>query len=122
MLAGLEHLDERYLKAVEYPVKSLTGRNPKMVIVGDIVSDNEEALDRLTQQVADICCSREGEAFIAKTPEKRKQFWNERARTAAISRHTNAFKLNEDVVIPMKRLGEYTNACEFFNIQTKDPQ
>ena len=117
MLAGLEHLDERYLKAVEYPVKSLTGRNPKMVIVGDIVSDNEEALDRLTQQVADICRSREGEAFIAKTPEKRKQFWNERARTAAISRHTNAFKLNEDVVIPMKRLGEYTNACEFFNIQ-----
>ena len=117
MLAGLEHLDERYLKAVEYPVKSLRGAYPKMVLVGDIVSDDEAALDKYTQKVADICLTREGEAFIAKTPEKRKQFWNERARTAAISRHTNAFKLNEDVVIPMKRLGEYTNACEFFNIE-----
>lgn len=117
MLAGLEHLDERYLKAVEYPVKSRRGAYPKMVLVGDIVADDEAALDKYTLQVAEICSSREGEAFIAKTPEKRKQFWNERARTAAISRHTNAFKLNEDVVIPMKRLGDYTNACEFFNIE-----
>ncbi len=117
MLAGLEHLDERYLRAVEYPVKSDRGGNPKMVLVGDIVADDEEALDRLTEKVAEICRSREGEAFIARTPEKRRQFWNERARTAAISRHTNAFKLNEDVVIPMKRLGEYTNACEYFNIR-----
>ncbi|MCI6530266.1 MAG: DUF3683 domain-containing protein [Mesosutterella sp.] len=117
MLAGLEHLDERYLKAVEYPVKSRCGGYPKMVLVGDIVADNEEALDKYALKISEICSQRQGEAFIAKTPEKRKQFWNERARTAAISRHTNAFKLNEDVVIPLKKLGEYTNTCEFFNIE-----
>ena len=31
----------------------------------------------------------------------------DRARTAAIARHTNAFKINEDVVIPLERLGDY---------------
>ncbi len=38
-------------------------------------------------------------------PEARKKFWLDRARTAAISKHTNAFKINEDVVIPLNRMG-----------------
>ena len=41
MLAGLEHLDDRYLKAVHYPVKSKRGDYPKMVIVGDIVGSDD---------------------------------------------------------------------------------
>ncbi|MGB7738581.1 MAG: DUF3683 domain-containing protein, partial [Steroidobacteraceae bacterium] len=36
-LAGLEHLDERYLKAVGYTTKSKRGALPKMVLIGDIV-------------------------------------------------------------------------------------
>src|SRR5690606_4041014 len=39
------------------------------------------------------------------------------ARTAAIARHTNAFKINEDVVIPLNRMGEYTDAIERINIE-----
>ncbi len=38
-------------------------------------------------------------------------------RTAAIAKHTNAFKINEDVVIPLERLGEYTDAIERINIE-----
>ncbi len=49
--------------------------------------------------------------------ESRKRFWLDRARTAAISKHTNAFKINEDVVIPLERLGEYTDAIERINIE-----
>ena len=44
--------------------------------------------------------------------EARKKFWLDRARTAAIARHTNAFKINEDVVIPLERLGDYTDGIE----------
>ena len=36
-----------------------------------------------------------------RSAEARKQFWLDRARTAAIAKHTNAFKINEDVVIPL---------------------
>src|SRR5690606_25229200 len=34
-----------------------------------------------------------------------------------ISKHTNAFKINEDVVIPLDRLGEYTDFIERLNIE-----
>ncbi|MBS0441343.1 MAG: FAD-binding oxidoreductase, partial [Proteobacteria bacterium] len=37
--------------------------------------------------------------------------------TAAISRHTNAFKINEDVVIPLPRMAEYTDGIERINIE-----
>ena len=117
MLAGLEHLDDRYLHAVNYPVKSRRGEYPKMVLVGDIVGDDEAALDEITQRVVAICTERNGEGFIAKTESERFKFWHERSRTAAISAHTNAFKLNEDVVIPLDRIGEYTLTCERFNIE-----
>ena len=116
LLAGLEHLDDRYLRAVNYPVKSQRNEYPKMVLVGDIVGESEEALDEITEQVVQICRSKNGEGFVARTKEERFQFWHERSKTAAISAHTNAFKLNEDVVIPLERIGEYTVGCERFNI------
>jgi FAD/FMN-containing dehydrogenase len=40
MLAGLEHLDDRYLKAVGYATKSKRGGLPKMVLLGDIAGDD----------------------------------------------------------------------------------
>ncbi|MDK0566394.1 hypothetical protein P6O77_15570, partial [Clostridium perfringens] len=61
--------------------------------------------------------ARTGEGFIAVSAEARKKFWLDRSKTAAISKHTNAFKLNEDVVIPLPRMGEYTDAIERINIE-----
>jgi ferredoxin len=51
------------------------------------------------------------------TPRQRKKFWLDRSRTAAISRHTNAFKVNEDVVIPLPRMGDYCDGIERINIE-----
>jgi Fe-S oxidoreductase len=67
--------------------------------------------------VVRIANARGGEGFIAVTDEARKRFWLDRARTAAIAKHTNAFKINEDVVIPLDRLGDYTDAIERINIE-----
>jgi FAD/FMN-containing dehydrogenase/Fe-S oxidoreductase len=116
-LAGLEHLDERYLKAVGYSTKSKRGALPKMVLLGDIVGEDESAVARCASDVVRIANARAGEGFTAVGPEARKAFWRDRARTAAIARHTNAFKINEDVVIPLERLGEYTDAIERINIE-----
>ena len=117
MLAGLEHMDDRYLHAVGYPPKTQRDEFPKMVLVGDIVADDEAALDKICKEVVALCEAHNGEGHIASTPEKRFQYWHERSRTAAISAHTNAFKLNEDVVIPLDKIGEYTIICERFNIE-----
>ena len=116
-LAGLEHLDDRYLKAVGYATKSKRGTLPKMVLVGDIVGDDEHEVARTTSEVVRIANARGGEGFIAVSADARKKFWLDRKRTAAIARHTNAFKINEDVVIPLERMGEYTDGIERINIE-----
>ncbi len=116
-LAGLEHLDERYLRAVGYATKSKRGILPKMALFGDIVGDDENAVAQAASEVVRMANTRVGEGFIAVSPEARKKFWLDRARTAAIAKHTNAFKINEDVVIPLSRMGEYTDGIERINIE-----
>jgi hypothetical protein len=121
LLAGLEHLDDRYLKAVGYATKSKRAVGgsglPKMVLVGDIVGDSEDAVARATSEVVRIANSRAGEGFVAVSADARKKFWLDRKRTAAIAKHTNAFKINEDVVIPLNRMGEYTEGIERINVE-----
>ncbi len=116
-LAGLEHLDERYLRAVGYATKSKRGVLPKMALFGDIVGDDENAVAQAASEVVRIANTHVGEGFVAVSPEARKKFWLDRARTAAIAKHTNAFKINEDVVIPLNRMGEYTDGIERINIE-----
>jgi len=125
VLAGLEHLDDRYLKAVGYATKSKKGVQaagssstvPKMVLFGDIAGDDADAVARVTSEVVRMANTRHGEGFVAISPEARKKFWLDRKRTAAISKHTNAFKINEDVVIPLPRMAEYTDGIERINIE-----
>jgi FAD/FMN-containing dehydrogenase/Fe-S oxidoreductase len=117
ILAGLEHLDERYLRAVGYATKSKRGGLPKMVLIGDIVGDDDAVIAAACSEVVRMANGRHGEGFVAVSADARKKFWLDRARTAAIARHTNAFKINEDVVIPLDRMGEYTDAIERINVE-----
>ena len=116
-LAGLEHLDWRYVRAVGYATKAKSKGRPKMVLIADIVSDDENAVAAAASHVVRVANARVGEGFIAVTPDARKKFWLDRSRTAAISKHTNAFKINEDVVIPLPRLGDYSDGIERINIE-----
>jgi len=117
MLAGLEHLDERYLKAVGYASKAKHLGRPKMVLIGDIVGDDENKVAHAVSEIVRLCNARGAEGFVAASPESRKTFWLDRSRTAAIAKHTNAFKINEDVVIPLARMGDYCDGIERINIE-----
>ncbi len=117
VLAGLEHLDERYVKAVGYATKAKSRGRPRMVLLGDIVGEDEDAVAEAASEVVRIANARDGEGFVAAGAEARKRFWADRARTAAIAKHTNAFKVNEDVVIPLERLGDYSEGIERINIE-----
>ena len=116
LLAGLEHLDERYVKAVKYTPKAARGSFPKMVLIADIVGDDEEQVAKAASHVVQLANARNGEGFVAVSAEARKQFWADRARTAAIAAHTNAFKINEDVVIPLHNLDKYSEGIERINV------
>jgi FAD/FMN-containing dehydrogenase/Fe-S oxidoreductase len=117
LLAGLEHLDERYIKAVGYSTKAARSMRPKMILIADIASDSEDLVGIAASKVVQIANSKDGEGFIAVSAEARKRFWLDRARTAAIAKHTNAFKINEDVVIPLPKLGDYSNGIDRINIE-----
>ncbi len=116
-IAGLEHLDERYVRAVGYSTKAARRELPKMVLLADLVADDPALVDAAAEEVARMARARDGEGFVASSPEARRRFWLDRARTAAISRHTNAFKINEDVVIPLERLADYSRGIERINIE-----
>ncbi|MEE9332278.1 MAG: DUF3683 domain-containing protein [Methylophilaceae bacterium] len=117
IMAGLEHMDERYIKAVGYATKAARQQRPKMVLLADIASDDENAVGEVASAMVRMCNARDGEGFVAVSPEARKKFWLDRSRTAAIAKHTNAFKINEDVVIPLPQLGEYSDGIERINIE-----
>ncbi|VAW68637.1 FAD/FMN-containing dehydrogenases [hydrothermal vent metagenome] len=117
MLSGLEHLDDRYIRAVNYSSKAARGCLPKMLLVADIVGDDKASVAEAASQVVRLANARDAEGFIAVSAEARKSFWSERSRTAAIAAHTNAFKINEDVVIPLDRLADYTEGTETINVQ-----
>ena len=116
-LAGLEHLDSRYVKAVGYSTKAKRHGCPNMILLGDIVGESDDAVAKAASEVIRIANARGGEGFVAVSAEARKKFWLDRSRTAAIAKHTNAFKINEDVVIPLDRLGDYTDGVERLNIE-----
>ncbi len=116
-LAGLEHLDERYVRAVNYTPKVPRGERPKMVLLADIAGDDDAAVGAAAAEVVRLANARDGEGFVAVSPEARRRFWAARSRTAAIARHTNAFKINEDVVIPLDQLAAYSEGIERINIE-----
>ncbi|MCA8038081.1 FAD-linked oxidase, partial [Burkholderia arboris] len=103
--------------AVGYATKSKRNAFPKMVLIGDIVGDDADAVAHATSEVIRMANGKSGEGFVAVSAEARKRFWLDRSRTAAIAKHTNAFKINEDVVIPLNRMGEYTDGIERINIE-----
>ncbi len=117
MLSGLEHLDERYVRAVSYSTKAPRRDRPKMVLLIDVAGDNEDAVADAASVVVRMANGRGAEGFVAVSPEARRHFWSDRSRTAAIAAHTNAFKINEDVVIPLERLNEYNEGIERINIE-----
>lgn len=117
LLSGLEHLDHRYVRAVNYSTKSARHDSPKMVLLIDVSGHDDATVAMATATIVRMANAKEAEGFVAVTPEARRRFWLDRSRTAAIAAHTNAFKINEDVVIPLDKLADYSEGIEIINIE-----
>ncbi|MFQ5518979.1 MAG: FAD-binding and (Fe-S)-binding domain-containing protein, partial [Mariprofundus sp.] len=116
-LEGLEHFDEKYVKAIEYISKSTRREAPRVVLLIDVSGDDGDAVAKGCADICRITSTGNGEGFVAISDADRKRFWGDRGRMAAIAKHTRAFKLNEDVVIPLDRLSEYNDYVEHLNIE-----
>lgn len=116
-LTALEHFDEQYVKAIQYKNKSARTEIPKAVLVVDIESDDEARLEKATVELVAKVKQFNTEGIIAKDAETREKFWQDRKNLSAIAKHTNAFKLNEDIVIPLEKLQDFSDFIEKMNVK-----
>lgn len=119
-LTALEHFDEEYIKAIKYKTKQSVGDRLKAVLLIDMVSNDSQALDRGMASLEEILEPYDKTGFsIAKDPIEAQRFWEDRKRLGAIAAHTNAFKLNEDIVLPIDRLADFVRYVDEANLEEK---
>ena len=73
MLSGLEHLDDRYIRAVKYSPKATRDDSPKMLLIADITGDNEDKVAEAASHVVRLANQRNAEGFIAVSAEARER-------------------------------------------------
>ena len=116
-LLALEHFDEEYVRAIGYRVKAAREERPKAVLLVDVVAREEEGLARGRSALQAIVARYPGtELFWARDEAEGKRFWADRKRLGAIARHTNAFKLNEDIVLPLEQLASFARYLDEYNL------
>ncbi|WP_028581057.1 DUF3683 domain-containing protein [Desulfogranum japonicum] len=116
-LMALEHFDDEYIKAIDYKVKAARSTTPKAVLLIDMVAHTDDQIkhgkERLTRLLESYVNT---EVFIAKDNDEAVRFWRDRKRLGAIAARTNAFKLNEDIVLPLPALAEFARFVDAYNM------
>ncbi|MDJ0623807.1 MAG: DUF3683 domain-containing protein [Desulfocapsaceae bacterium] len=116
-LMALEHFDEEYIKAINYKFKAARSDRPKAVLLIDMVGHSDAELDRGRSRFTNLLKPYVNtELFIAKDSEEAARFWRDRKRLGAIAARTNAFKLNEDIVLPLPALADFARFVDEYNL------
>ncbi|MEX1299039.1 MAG: DUF3683 domain-containing protein [Desulfotignum sp.] len=117
---ALEHFDEAYITAIDYKTKNGVGSRLKAVLLVDLVSNDPHRLAEGMDTLAAILEPFEKTGLtIAQTDEEAARFWEDRKRLGAIAAHTNAFKLNEDIVLPLTSLADFVKFVDQINLAEK---
>ncbi|WDP88329.1 MAG: DUF3683 domain-containing protein [Desulfobacter sp.] len=119
-LIALEHFDEEYIKAIKYKTKQSVGDRLKAVLLIDMVSNDADSLEKGMKTLENILEPFDKTGFtVAENEAEAKRFWEDRKRLGAIAAHTNAFKLNEDIVLPIDSLADFVRFVDETNLEEK---
>lgn len=119
-LMALEHFDEEYIKAINYKTKTSVGTRIIAVLLVDMVSNNKDQLRIGVKKLVTLIEQFDKTGLsIAKDKPQAQRFWQDRKRLGAIAAHTNAFKLNEDVVLPINSLARFAKFIYNCNMEEK---
>jgi FAD/FMN-containing dehydrogenase/Fe-S oxidoreductase len=117
-LMALEHFDEEYIKAIKYKFKAARSQRPKAVLLIDMVGHTSNQVLRGKKRLETLLAPYVNtELFTAQDADEAARFWRDRKRLGAISARTNAFKLNEDIVLPLPALAEFARFVDDYNIE-----
>jgi FAD/FMN-containing dehydrogenase/Fe-S oxidoreductase len=115
-LMALEHFDDEYIKAINYKVKAPKSEIPKAVLLIDIVGNTKEELEKGKDKLSGLLKNYENtEIFFAADKAEADKFWGDRKKFGAIAARTNAFKLNEDIVLPISALADFARYVDDYN-------
>jgi FAD/FMN-containing dehydrogenase/Fe-S oxidoreductase len=115
-LMAMEHFDEQYIKAIQYRIKALRDDCPKAVVLIDLAAHTESAITEGIKKIGQLLQPFPNAVMhLAKDSGEAKLFWQDRKKFGVIAARTNAFKLNEDIVIPISALAEFTRFYEKIN-------
>jgi FAD/FMN-containing dehydrogenase/Fe-S oxidoreductase len=117
-LFALEHFDDEYVRAIQYKVKAARAETPKAVLLIDVVGHDASEVGAGVAKIRAILESHPNTLlFEARDAEEGKRFWADRKKLGAIARRTNAFKMNEDIVLPLDALAEFARYVEAVNVE-----
>jgi FAD/FMN-containing dehydrogenase/Fe-S oxidoreductase len=117
-LMALEHFDEEYISAIKYKFKAARSQHPKAVLLIDMVGHDSKQIQNGKKRLEHLLAPYHNtELFTAQDADEAERFWRDRKRLGAISARTNAFKLNEDIVLPLSALAEFTRFVDAYNIE-----
>ena len=117
-ISALEEFGPKYVQAIDYQTKSTQYEgNPISVLIVQLDSDDQEALDAACQNVLAIAQPYDGvDIFAARDDKEGELFWEDRHKLSAIAKRTSGFKINEDVVIPMEVIPLFSDFLEDLNL------
>ena len=117
-ISAMEEFGVKYVQAIEYKKKSSTYEGqPISVIIVQLDSDDEAALDDAVAKVVDITAAYDNvDSFVASEEKEAEEFWHDRHQLGAIAKRTSGFKINEDVVIPLDVVPDFSDFLEGLNL------
>jgi FAD/FMN-containing dehydrogenase/Fe-S oxidoreductase len=117
-ISALEEFGSKYVQAIEYRKKSsLYEGEPISVLLLQLDSNDEPALDQAVRAIVDIAGPYDKvDIFVARDEKEAEYFWEDRHKLSAISKRTSGFKINEDVVIPLGVIPEFSDFIEGLNL------
>ncbi|HKK33801.1 MAG TPA: FAD-binding and (Fe-S)-binding domain-containing protein [Desulfomicrobiaceae bacterium] len=117
-ISAMEEFGVKYVQAIEYSKKSTKYEGqPISVIIVQLDSDDAEALNDAVSKVVDITAVYDNvDSFVARDGKEAEEFWHDRHQLSAISKRTSGFKINEDVVIPLEVVPEFSDFLESLNL------
>lgn len=116
-LMALEHFDEEYVDAIDYRTKCPRGGRPKAVLLVDMVAHDAPALARGRARLESLLAAHPNTClYAAADAAEAERIWQDRKKMGAIARRTNAFKLNEDIVLPLAALADFAGWIDDANL------
>ncbi len=118
-ISALEEFNAKYVQAIEYKRKSTQYEgDPISVIIVQVDGDDLMLLQKAVTAIVDMVSKTENtDCIVARDQKEAELFWEDRHKLSAIAKRTSGFKINEDVVIPMERIPDFSVFLEQLNLE-----